>query len=125
MATFQERFSELMSRYDGSDTAFADMLGVSKQAISAWKTGARSPKKPTIRAIADYFGVGIPWLMGITDDPTPPETHAAPELSPDELHLLELYRALSPAGQRIVIRQCESMVEESEFRRGVSSASEK
>ena len=39
-------------------------LHVSNQTISAWKVGARSPKEPTIIAIADHFGVSVKWLMG-------------------------------------------------------------
>lgn len=68
MADFTSRFNELLERYSGSDSELAEVLGVSKQAISAWKNGVRSPKRPTIRIIADYFGVGVPWLNGISDD---------------------------------------------------------
>lgn len=70
MADFTSRFNELLERYSGSDSELAEVFGVSKQAISAWKNGVRSPKRPTIRIIADYFGVGIPWLNGISDDET-------------------------------------------------------
>ena len=68
MADFTSRFNELLNRYSGSDSELAEVFGVSKQAISAWKNGVRSPKRPTIRIIADFFGVGVPWLNGITDD---------------------------------------------------------
>ena len=70
MADFTSRFNELLERESGSDSNLAKVLGVSKQTISAWKTGARSPKRPTIRTIAEYFGVGVPWLIGITNDET-------------------------------------------------------
>lgn len=68
MADFTSRFNDLLNRYSGSDSGLAETLGVSKQTISAWKNGVRSPKRPTVRIIADYFGVGVPWLNGITDD---------------------------------------------------------
>lgn len=67
MADFTSRFNELLTRHEGNDTDLGVALGVSKQTISAWRTGTRSPKKPHIVAIAKYFNVGIAWLMGISD----------------------------------------------------------
>lgn len=70
MADFTSRFNEISSRHPGNDTSLGAALGVSKQTISAWRTGTRSPKKPHIVAIADYFNVSIPYLMGWSDDPS-------------------------------------------------------
>lgn len=67
MADFTSRFNELLTRHPGNDTQLGAALGVSKQTISAWRVGTRSPKKPHIVAIAKYFDVSIPWLMGISD----------------------------------------------------------
>ena len=69
MADFMSRFNEISVRHPGNDTSLGAALGVSKQTISAWRTGARSPKKPHIVAIAEYFNVSIPYLMGWSDDP--------------------------------------------------------
>ena len=71
MANFSERFSELLSRTSRSDRAVADALGVSKQTVSAWKNGDRSPKPPTIATIASCFGVSPAWLAGASDDAQP------------------------------------------------------
>jgi transcriptional regulator with XRE-family HTH domain len=54
----------LLDRSSKSDSSIADDLDVSRQAISMWRSGERSPKKPTIEKIANYFGVDIAWLMG-------------------------------------------------------------
>ena len=64
VATFRERFYELISSSDKPMKDFSKDLHVSNQTISAWKTGARSPKEPTIIAIANHFGVSVKWLMG-------------------------------------------------------------
>ena len=63
-STFIERFNMLLSRSGKSDSALAEELGVSKQAVSAWKTGARSPKRPNVIDITNYFNVDTYWLMG-------------------------------------------------------------
>ena len=62
--TFQERFTQLCEESPKNDTALAYDLHVSKQTISAWKSGARSPKQPAILMISNYFNVDIAWLMG-------------------------------------------------------------
>lgn len=64
VTTFKERLSDLFSETALTDTEIADKLKVSKQTISAWKCGTRSPKEPTIISIAQYFHVNVEWLMG-------------------------------------------------------------
>lgn len=64
VATFLERFVELLNESSFSETEIAKGLKVSKQTISAWKSGKRSPKEPTIIAISKYFHVDERWLMG-------------------------------------------------------------
>jgi len=68
VSTFRERFTELCEADSKNATAMANALHVSKQTISAWKSGTRSPKDLTIVAISEYFNVSIPWLMGF-DEP--------------------------------------------------------
>lgn len=64
MTTFKERFSDLCAGSTKTDSEIAAALKVSKQTISAWKIGTRSPKEPTIISIASYFYVRVDWLMG-------------------------------------------------------------
>ena len=73
MADFNSRFNEIIVRHSGNDQSLASAIGVSKQSISAWRTGTRNPKRPHIVAIAHYFNVSIPWLMGFTDDEHSPD----------------------------------------------------
>lgn len=62
--TFRERFCQLCDENPMSDIALAEKLHVSKQTISAWRNGTRSPKQPTIIAISNYFNVSVEWIMG-------------------------------------------------------------
>lgn len=64
MATFQERFNILRADFQGNDSELAKVLGCSKQTISAWASGKRSPKFLTVKGIADYFNVSPLWLVG-------------------------------------------------------------
>lgn len=65
MSSFQERFNELLQRTGIDASTLAANLDVSKQTISAWKTGVRSPKRPVLKVIAKYFDVSLPWLCGL------------------------------------------------------------
>ena len=64
VATFQERFSELVESSPKSRSTIASEFGVAKQTISAWTTGQSSPRLPVVTLLAEYFGVDSNWLLG-------------------------------------------------------------
>lgn len=64
IATNQERLNELFDADPRNDTAIAAELGVSKQTISMWRHGTRSPKKSVLLQISKVYNVSIEWLMG-------------------------------------------------------------
>lgn len=73
VATFQERFSKLLSEKQASTNEVAETLGVSAKTVYSWKSGTRSPKMPAVVSIASYFGVTPEWLEGY-DAEKHPET---------------------------------------------------
>lgn len=44
--------------------------GFSQNSINKW--AAQSPSADKLAKVADYFGVSVDYLLGKTDDPTPP-----------------------------------------------------
>lgn len=64
IATSQERLNELFDSDPRNDTAIANYLDVSKQTVSMWRNGTRSPKKTKLIEISKKFNVSIEWLMG-------------------------------------------------------------
>lgn len=70
IATNQERLNELFNADPRNDVAIAHSLGVSKQTISAWRNGSRSPKKTMVKKIAEFYNCSEEWLYG-WDMPTP------------------------------------------------------
>ena len=64
IASSEERLNELFSADPRSDSAIAAELDVSKQALSAWRKGIRSPKKTVLLKISQIYNVSIDWLMG-------------------------------------------------------------
>lgn len=114
VSTFRKRLALLCERAkqtDGkhvkqSDEEIARGIGVSKQTVSAWRCGDRSPKQPAIEATARYFGVNIDWLMGFDvpeknsiESKTPPE-----QIEERYEYAAELLTKLSPANQKIIMK---------------------
>jgi len=81
VATFEERIRELLDGLDGSDSEIGRKLGVSRQTVSAWKTGARSPRGPMVEHIANVLKVSVQWLMGF-DVPMNEGTLYHPDILP-------------------------------------------
>ena len=70
IASSQERLNQLFDADPRTDIAIANSLGISKQTISAWRNGTRSPKRTMVKTIAQYYNCSEEWLYG-WDMPAP------------------------------------------------------
>lgn len=65
------RISELRKETNTSQTELAELLGVTRQAISLYEKwpdkGGREPKLETWKKLADHFGVYIGYIQGVSD----------------------------------------------------------
>ena len=64
VSNFTERFSQLVEESGKSLVQLSKEIHMSNQALSTWRTGQRTPKEPTIIALANHFNVNVGWLMG-------------------------------------------------------------
>lgn len=62
ISSFQIRLKEAMNGM--SATELAQMLGISKQSVSAYLNGTRQPKRLAIASMANILSVSLAWLMG-------------------------------------------------------------
>ena len=106
VATNQERLNELFDGDPRNDTAIAKALGVSKQTVSMWRHGARSPKKTVLIQIANEYNVSIEWLMGF-DVERNGSAHFHPIVIPDSENFRKLMMEMSPEDYRIVMEAFE------------------
>lgn len=82
--SFAKKMIELRKQQDLSQQDLADRLGVSRQAISRWETGAVQPLADSVKSLAQVFQVSTDYLLNDDlDDPTPPPT-AQPAPTPQE-----------------------------------------
>lgn len=64
---FKERLKELRKRKGLSQVALSERLGLSKSTIGAYETGDITPSLEALNSIADFFNVGIDYLLGEDD----------------------------------------------------------
>ena len=102
VCSYQDRLNELFDSDSRSLTAIANELGVSKQAVSMWRNGTRSPKKPVLVKIAKMYNVSIEWLMGF-DVPKNVETIKHSVLIPDSELFRKLLLNMSPLDYEVMM----------------------
>lgn len=61
---YSDRIKELRKTKKLSQEKLADMIGVTKQAVSQYERGVRKPDIPTIDALCDVFNVSSDYLLG-------------------------------------------------------------
>ena len=67
-----KKMIELRKQQNLSQQDLADRLGVSRQAISRWETGAVQPLADSVKSLAQVFQVSTDYLLNDDlDDPTP------------------------------------------------------
>ncbi|WKY47152.1 helix-turn-helix transcriptional regulator [Eubacteriaceae bacterium ES3] len=66
-SVFQERFSNLMKERGITQAEASDGIGVTRQAISLYATGKRTPDMNSLYRICDYFQVSADYLLGLSE----------------------------------------------------------
>lgn len=106
---FLSRLNRLFDRDPRTDTAISDALGVSKQTVSYWRSGRRSPKRSMIYKIAEMYSVSPIWLMGFDEEEGPEEERSVMvELSTQELRLLCAWRGAELTYQTVALELLEN-----------------
>ena len=73
--SFAKKMIELRKQNGLSQQDLAARLGVSRQAISRWETGAVQPLADSVKSLAQVFQVSTDYLLNDDlDTPTPPPT---------------------------------------------------
>ena len=67
--TFGEILRALRIQENETQPMLADILGISRSAVSMYESGAREPNFEILEAIADHYNVDMDYLLGRTDDP--------------------------------------------------------
>lgn len=84
-----QRIFELLKIQSKKQSELAEYVGISRAAISDWKSKGTSPTAEYLVKICEFLDISLDYLLtGV--EPMPKE------LAPDEVELVELYRKLEP-----------------------------
>lgn len=93
------KFQELAKRIEQagmSHAKFAEICGISRQAITAWVSGVRNPKPVNVRIMADALGCSIADIADITDCEAPLEITRHKDTASQIIAGQELYYEQQP-----------------------------
>lgn len=68
---FKERLVKLRKELNLTQEDFAQKIGYTRTAISAWEIGRNEPSNADTVKIADFFGVSTDYLLGKSDKRNP------------------------------------------------------
>lgn len=63
-----QRILELLGSKHGAAQEMVRALELPKNIVTEWKAGRKSSYRKYAPQIADYFGVSLDWLSGLTDE---------------------------------------------------------
>lgn len=113
MANFGERLRTLREQRSETQQDVADLIGVTRNAISSYESGKRRPSGEsaleTYEKLADHYNVDLAYLIGQTDHIVrlqgegidPEGADLLLEVTPEELALIKAYRRLDQYEKRL------------------------
>lgn len=108
---FRFRVKQLREERGLSQKALSTIMGVGQSTVAGWESTNKMPAYRVILKLADYFNVSLDYLLGRSDDPSPPkmskeemeywEERANKEAKPVSNE--EFHEMLSPEMKRAII----------------------
>jgi transcriptional regulator with XRE-family HTH domain len=94
-----EIFEQLLKEHNVTAYRVAKETGITTATLTSWKQGKYTPKQEKLQKIADYFGVTIDYLLGVSQEKTN-STEAEP------------YYSLTDKDERDIAKKLEAMMNE-------------
>jgi len=95
------RIGELREKRGMSQRELGDAIGVTQQTIGYYESGRSDPKASVCISLASALHVSVTELLGIQDD-------YESALSPNEQHLVTLYRSANEQGKSAIMAIAEN-----------------
>lgn len=101
-----KKIIDLIGTKRGAKKELADYLGISQNVFTSWFAQKSESYKKYAPKIAEYYGVSLDWLSGLTDEKEPKEKPATTnddELSTLDKQFSELFPKLNDDEKRLVL----------------------
>lgn len=103
---FYKKFIELCNENRVTPSYVGNQIGVSKAAVSGWKTGSM-PRDTQLAKIADYFGVPVSYFSEET-----PETEKSPAPERETEDFARYFAMLTPEHQQQIRSAMAELIKE-------------
>lgn len=103
---FYKKFIELCNENRVTPSYVGNQIGVSKAAVSGWKTGSM-PRDTQLAKIADYFGVPVSYFSEET-----PETEKSPAPDRETEEFARYFAMLTPEHQQQIRSAMAELIKE-------------
>jgi transcriptional regulator with XRE-family HTH domain len=117
LLNFYDRYINLCASVHKSPSKVAEEIGLSRPAVSSWKTGKAKPSDVTVLKIAEYFNVSINYLLGESEEPEEIKKDPIPkngnEVSDLDTFTLNILHKLTPECQEKAIARLLELAAES------------
>ena len=110
--SFSNTLKELLSDNSISQSHLASAIGFSQRAVSKWINAQAEPTETAITLCAEFFGISVDEMLGLSDELGTPTPAPASTLPADEKELLDLYRQLNYEGKQRLIARAGVMIED-------------
>lgn len=92
MPIIGERIHQLRRTKHLTQEALAADVEVDQSRISDYERSKENPTAPTLEKLAKALDTSVDYLLGLTDDPTPPLSNSPGTFARKELRVIELWR---------------------------------
>ena len=103
---FYKKFIELCNENGVTPSYVGNQIGVSKAAVSGWKTGSM-PRDTQLAKIADYFGIPVSYFSEET-----PETEKSPAPDKETEDFARYFAMLTPEHQQQIRAAMAELIKE-------------
>ena len=109
--TISERLFDFMEQKSITSYALCQKIGIGTSTVNNWKTRNTDPPSKLIVPICECLGCSVEYLLTGQEAPQGIKKEPTQEISPDELEMLELFRALPYKEQQRAIGRLQTLVE--------------
>ena len=98
-----ERITKLRKEKGLNQVGLGLKLNVSQKMISSYESGVHQPSIDTLIHMADFFGVSVDYLLGLSNIRVPADKFTIGSLNEREIELLDLFNKLDREKQQKAI----------------------
>lgn len=102
MNIFSERLRNLLDSRGINQIWLAEKIHTTGATVSRYLNADRMPRGENVASVASALNVSADYLLGLSDDPTPPGYFKQQEIEPDCKLLISCYRKASNSDQRVI-----------------------